>query len=151
MKTKRIIFITALIDIIFYAVTLAQFSAGHAIGIRVIRPNIFRVKQVINSFQANTKKNNDILELNWRTDLKPKIITVSHQNDTQGSELYLQLTGDKVRTSKRSMHVDAFDQDLPVDISNTTGSLAIQFSSASSPLKEQKTKVYEVCFTVTEN
>jgi hypothetical protein len=115
----------------------AQQSAGHTVTIRIIRPILFSIAPVENRFQADLRQKNNGLQLNWKSDSKPKKITVSRKSDNPGSKMDLILYGSGAgsegnqRKSPSRLRLEAVEENLTGAISKTAGSMTMKYDSGS--------------------
>jgi hypothetical protein len=56
----------------------AQHSAGHTVTIRIIRPIQFSVENAANEIKNDARPEKDGLRLTWKSDSKPKRVTISN-------------------------------------------------------------------------
>jgi hypothetical protein len=110
----------------------AQPSAGHTVSIRIIRPILFSITPAENRLQTDLRHAGNEITINWKSDLKPKKITVSIKGDDPGSKLDLILSSENHQKSKKRMRIDALDENLTAAISGSAGSLAMRYYSDSN-------------------
>jgi hypothetical protein len=128
----------------------AQQSAGHTVTIRIIRPILFSIAPVENRFQADLRQKNNELQLNWKSDSKPKKITVSRKSDNPGSKMDLILygSGGNQEKSRSRMRLEAVEENLTGAISKTAGSLTMRYDSGSKSRGVSEGTKEQIFYTV---
>jgi hypothetical protein len=128
----------------------AQRSTSHTITIRIIRPNQFSVEPAANRHQADLRRKNDEVQLNWKSDSKPKKITVSRKSDNPGSKLDLIVSGSGGNQWKplNRMQVEAVEENLTDAITKNAGSLSMKYDFGSKAPGVSKEKNGQIFYTV---
>jgi hypothetical protein len=129
---------------------LAQQSAGHTVTIRVIRPIQFSVEPVENRFQTDLRQKDDEAQISWKSDSKPKKITVSRKSEIPGSKMDLFLSDGNQRTSQKRIRLGEFEENLTDAISKTAGSLTIRYDSGSKSRSVSEGAKERIFYTVME-
>jgi hypothetical protein len=126
----------------------AQQSAGHTVTIRIIRPILFSIAPVENRFQADLRQKNNELQLNWKSDSKPKKVTVSRKSDNPGSKMDLILSSENPQEPQSRMRLEAVEENLAGVISKTAGSLTMRYDSGSKSRGVSEGTKEQIFYTV---